>query len=57
MHIGHKNPNYEYFINGEKLMEVEEERDIGVLFHKSLKPSRNCKKSSSYRRSSTKNNK
>ena len=44
MHIGHKNPNYEYFINGEKLMEVEEERDIGVLVHKSLKPTRHCKK-------------
>ena len=25
MHIGHKNPNYEYFMNGEKFMEVEEE--------------------------------
>ena len=30
MHIGNKNPNYEYFMNGEKLMELEEERDIGV---------------------------
>ena len=44
MHIGHKNPNYEYFMNGEKFMEVEEERDIGVLVHKSLKPTRHCKK-------------
>ena len=44
MHVGNRNPNYEYFMHGEKLAVVEEERDIGVLIHRCLKPSKQCKK-------------
>ena len=42
MHVGHTNPNFEYFMNGEKLTETSLERDIGVLIDKSLKPRNQC---------------
>ena len=45
MHVGRKNPRYEYFMAGVKLREVEEEKDIGVTIHNSLKPAKHCKKS------------
>ena len=44
MHVGHNNPEYEYTMGGQRLAVVEEEKDVGVLVHKSLKPSRHCKK-------------
>ena len=42
MHVGRTNPNFDYFMNGEKLTETLLERDIGVLIDKSLKPSNQC---------------
>ena len=42
MHIGRNNPRYEYTMMGERLKEVEEEKDVGVIVHKSLKPTRQC---------------
>ena len=45
MHVGRNNPRYEYFMAGVKLREVEEEKDIGVTIHNSLKPAKHCKKS------------
>ena len=44
MHVGRNNPEYEYYMAGKKLQTVEEEKDIGVLIHNSLKPSKHCKK-------------
>ena len=44
MPVGRNNPQYEYFMAGKKLQVVEEEKDIGVLIHNSLKPSKHCKK-------------
>ena len=44
MHVGNNNPRYEYFMAGQKLKVVEEEKDIGVIVHSSLKPNRHCKK-------------
>ena len=44
MHVGRNNPQYEYTMGGSKLKVVEEEKDIGVTVHNSLKPSRHCKK-------------
>ena len=38
MHVGRNNPHYEYFMGGVKLETVEEEKDIGVVIHNSLKP-------------------
>ena len=42
MHLGPGNPGHRYSMEGEELCEVEEERDIGVIVHKTLKPSRQC---------------
>ena len=42
MHVGCTNPNFGYFMNGEKLMETTSEQNIGVLTDKSLKLSNQC---------------
>jgi len=44
MHVGHNNPGYQYTMGGVVLQEVEEEKDVGVTVHRSLKPSRHCQK-------------
>ncbi len=44
MHIGRHNPGYEYTMRGTKLEETDEERDIGVMITKTLKPSVQCDK-------------
>ena len=44
MHVGRNNPGYDYYMSGTKLNTVEEEKDIGVTVHASLKPSKHCKK-------------
>ena len=44
MHVGKKNPEYEYYMAGHRLTVFEEEKDVGAIVHKSLKPSRQCKK-------------
>ena len=44
MHVGKNNPGFLYFMNGTQLQVVEEEKDIGVLIHKSLKPSKHVEK-------------
>ena len=44
MHVGRNNPGYDYYMAGTKLNTVEEEKDIGVKVHASLKPSKHCKK-------------
>jgi hypothetical protein len=44
MHIGRSNPGHKYYMYGEELKEVEEETDVGILIHRSMKPSRQCEK-------------
>ena len=44
MHVGSKNPKWEYTMNGEKLVVVEEEKDLGVWTQSNLKPSLQCAK-------------
>ena len=44
MHVGRKNKRYEYKMGGEQLEEVEEEKDLGVWTHSSMKPSTHCEK-------------
>jgi hypothetical protein len=44
LHVGNNNPSYDYYMQGTKLATIEEERDVGVLVHKSLKPSRQCQR-------------
>jgi ribonucleases P/MRP protein subunit RPP40 len=42
MHVGTNNPKYE--MQDTKLVEVKEEKDVGVTIHKSMKPARQCQK-------------
>ena len=44
LHVGRQNTEHEYRMCGQVLEKVEEERDIGVIVHKSLKPTRHCQK-------------
>jgi ribonucleases P/MRP protein subunit RPP40 len=44
MHLGHKNRNYEYKINGIVLKHVEEERDLGVIIDNKLRFKKQCAK-------------
>ena len=45
MHIGRNNPKAQYTMNGTVLESTDEERDIGVNVHKSLRPSKQCTES------------
>ena len=43
MHVVTRNPRYKYKMEGihtVELQEVEEKKDIGILVHKSLKPTK-----------------
>ena len=42
LHVGKQNNNYIYFMNGTKVTNVSQEKDIGVITHESLKPSTQC---------------
>ena len=42
MHIGRRNQRHEYVMNGVKLKETEEEKDLGVWVESSLKPAMQC---------------
>jgi hypothetical protein len=42
MHVGRNNPGYAYFMNGTQVGTTDEERDIGVVISKSLKPASQC---------------
>jgi ribonuclease P/MRP protein subunit RPP40 len=44
MHIGRHNPQFEYYMRGEKVSTTVEERDIGVAITKNLKPAAQCSK-------------
>ena len=44
MHVGHSNPGHEYTMRGTKLEETEEERDLGVIMSRKLKPGPQCAK-------------
>jgi hypothetical protein len=44
MHLGKRNPKFDYEMDGVRLEEVEEERDIGVMVSNTLKLSKQCAK-------------
>ena len=44
IHAGHKNNLFEYSMGGRVLEEVDYEKDVGVLLHKSFRPSMQCAK-------------
>jgi len=44
MHVGRKNPRQEYILKGQILSSIKEEKDLGVFFSESFKPTLNCNK-------------
>ena len=42
MHLGHTNPKFSYSMNGQKLEESLEEKDIGVVITANMKPNAQC---------------
>jgi ribonucleases P/MRP protein subunit RPP40 len=44
MHLGHKNRNHRYTLNGTVLKSVDEERDLGVVIDNKLKLKKQCAK-------------
>ena len=42
LHVGRTNPRHRYFLNGEEVEEVKEEKDLGVLIEDTMKPSKQC---------------
>ena len=42
MHVGRRNRGFEYKINDKWMRSTEEERDLGVIIHRSGKPTRQC---------------
>ena len=44
IHAGRSNNNYQYTMGGKILKEVDYEKDVGVLLHKSFRPSLQCAK-------------
>ena len=44
IHAGRNNRNFEYNMGGRTLLEVDAEKDVGVMLHKSFKPSLHCAK-------------
>jgi hypothetical protein len=43
MHIGHNNEKHTYTMKGQQLAETEEEKDIGVMVSRLLKPSHSAR--------------
>jgi len=44
MHVGRKNSREKYKLKGQQILETKEEKDLGVVFNESFKPSINCNK-------------
>ena len=42
MHLGSKNPNLKYTLNGNELIEVSEEKDLGIYTSNDLKWGKQC---------------
>ena len=43
-HIGHNNPRHDYSMGNSRLETTEEERDLGVIMSRKLKPGQQCAK-------------
>ena len=42
MHVGKRNENHQYIMNNQVLQAVDEEKDLGVIFTKDMKSSKQC---------------
>jgi len=46
MHLGNRNQKAEYDLLGQRIVETKEEKDLGVIFSDTFKPTTNCGKAS-----------
>ena len=44
MHLGNRNQKAEYDLLGQRIVETKEEKDLGVIFSDTFKPTTNCEK-------------
>ena len=44
LHLGRNNQRFEYMMGGTKLESSDCEKDLGVMVHQSLRPSKQCAK-------------
>ena len=42
LHVGRTNPKYRYYLNGQEIEAVKEEKDLGVYIEDSQKPTKQC---------------
>ena len=42
IHVGHSNPGFEYFMDGNPIETANEEKDLGVMIESNLKPGKQC---------------
>ena len=42
LHVGRTNPKFKYYLNGEEVEEVKEEKDLGVYIEDTMKPTKQC---------------
>jgi len=42
MHIGKENQNLSYYMDGKRLEDVNQEKDLGIIITNDLKPSAHC---------------
>ena len=42
MHVGNNNENHQYIMINQVLQAITEEEDLGVIFSKGMKPSKQC---------------
>ena len=47
VHVGRSNPKFQYVMNGIQIKAVESERDLGIMFDHTAKPSLQCAKAAS----------
>ena len=43
LHLGYRNPDYQYPLHPEVLAPVEVERDVGIMISSNMKPSTHCR--------------
>jgi hypothetical protein len=42
IHFGSSNPKLDYVLGGETILEVDEEKDLGIIIHNTAKPHKQC---------------
>lgn len=42
LHVGRTNPKYRYYLNGQEIEAVKDEKDLGIFIEDSFKPTKQC---------------